>query len=148
PRLPLRGQPGCCVQSLARARSADFRMDVRTLPGAQVRAARPRGPANSPLEADRGRRAAAPLGAVRSHGALSGRALALAQGLGRGGFGPSSEMQAAAKAQTESATSQMHAYLNDIAYRMLAERAKRVAVIETKEQAVARRDEVRRRIVE
>ena len=44
--------------------------------------------------------------------AMSGRALA--QGPGRGGFGPSPEMQAAAKAQTESATSQMHAYLNDI----------------------------------
>ena len=78
--------------------------------------------------------------------AMSGRALA--QGPGRGGFGPSPEMQAAAKAQTESATSQMHAYLNDIADKMLAERAKRVAAIETKEQAVARRDEVRRRIVE
>ena len=78
--------------------------------------------------------------------AMSGRALA--QGPGRGGFGPSPEMQAAAKAQTESATSQMHAYLNDIGYKMLAERAKRVAAIETKEQAVARRDEVRRRIVE
>jgi hypothetical protein len=78
--------------------------------------------------------------------AMSGRARA--QGLGRGGFGPSPEMQAAAKAQTESATSQMHAYLNDIAYKMLAERAKRVAAIETKEQAIARRDEVTRRIVE
>ena len=78
--------------------------------------------------------------------AMSGRALA--QSPGRGGFGPSPEMQAAAKAQTESATSQMHAYLNDIGYKMLAERAKRVAAIETKEQAVARRDEVRRRIVE
>jgi cephalosporin-C deacetylase-like acetyl esterase len=72
---------------------------------------------------------------------------ALAQGPGRGGFGPSPEMQAAAKAQTESATGQMHAYLNGIAYKMLAERAKRVAAIETEEQAVARRDEVRRRIV-
>ena len=71
-----------------------------------------------------------------------------AQNLGRGGFGPSPQMQAAAKAQTESATSQMHAYLNDIGYKMLAERAKRVAAIETKEQAIARRDEVRRRIVE
>ena len=78
--------------------------------------------------------------------AMSGRALA--QGPGRGGFGPSPEMQAAAKAQTESATSQMHAYLNDIGYKMLAERAKRVAAIETKEQAVARRDAVRRRIAE
>jgi cephalosporin-C deacetylase-like acetyl esterase len=77
---------------------------------------------------------------------MSGRAFA--QGVGRGGFGPSPEMQAVAKAQTESATSQMHAYLNDIAYKMLAERAKRVAAIEMKEQAVARRDEVRRRIAE
>ena len=78
--------------------------------------------------------------------AMNGRAVA--QNFGRGGFGPSPEMQAAAKAQTESATSQMHAYLNDIGYRMLAERAKRVAAVETKEQAVARRDEVRRRVVE
>ena len=51
--------------------------------------------------------------------AMSGRVLA--QGPGRGGFGPSPAMQAAAKAQTESATSQMHAYLNDIGDRMLAE---------------------------
>jgi hypothetical protein len=39
---------------------------------------------------------------------------AVGQNVGRGGFGPSPEMQAAAKAQTESATSQTHAYLNDI----------------------------------
>ena len=55
--------------------------------------------------------------------AMNGRAVA--QNFGRGGFGPSPEMQAAAKAQTESATSQMHAYLNEIGYKMLAERAKR-----------------------
>jgi hypothetical protein len=78
--------------------------------------------------------------------AMSGQALA--QGPRRGGFGPSPQMQAAAKAQTEAATAQMHAYLNDIAYKMLAERAKRVAAIERKTQAGARRDEVRRRIVE
>lgn len=46
--------------------------------------------------------------------AISGRAVA--QNFGRGGFGLSPEMQAAAKAQTESATSQIHAYLNDIGY--------------------------------
>ena len=73
--------------------------------------------------------------------AMNGRAVA--QNFGRGGFGPSPEMQAAAKAQTESATSQMHAYLNEIGFRMLAERAKRVAAVETKEQAIARRNEVR-----
>src|SRR5437868_3365806 len=78
--------------------------------------------------------------------AMSGRAAA--QNVGRGGFGPSPEMQAAAKAQTESATSQMHAYLNDIASKMLAERAGRIAAIETREQAVARSNDVRRRIVE
>ncbi len=77
---------------------------------------------------------------------MNGRAVA--QNFGRGGFGPSPEMQAAAKAQTESATSQMHAYLNEIGYRMLAERAKRVAAVETKEQAMARRNEVRSRVVE
>ncbi len=42
----------------------------------------------------------------------------------------------------------MHAYLNEIGYKLLAEREKRVAAIETKEQAIARRDEVRRRVVE
>jgi hypothetical protein len=49
---------------------------------------------------------------------MSGRAFT--QGLGRGGFGPSPEMQAAAKAQTESATSQMHAYPSDIAYKRIS----------------------------
>jgi cephalosporin-C deacetylase-like acetyl esterase len=70
---------------------------------------------------------------------------AVAQNLGRGGSGPE---PAAAKAQTESATAQMHAYLNEIGYRMLADRAKRVAAIETKAQATTRSNEVRRRIVE
>ena len=78
--------------------------------------------------------------------AMNGRAAA--QNLGRGGFGQSPQMQAAVKAQTDSATSQMHAYLNEIGYRMLAERAKRVAAVQTKEQAMARRNEVRRRVVE
>ena len=73
---------------------------------------------------------------------------ALAQNPGRGGFGPNPAAQAAAKAQTESATAQMHAYLNEIGYRMLDDRAKRVAGIQTKEQAISRRDDVRRRIVE
>lgn len=70
---------------------------------------------------------------------------AFGQGFGRG-FGPSPEQAAAAKAQPEAATSRMHAYLNDVGFKMLAERAKRVAAITTKEQAVARRDEVRDRI--
>ena len=74
--------------------------------------------------------------------------LAVAQNFGRGGFGQDPASQAAAKAQTESATSQMHAYLNEIGYRMLAERAKRVADIQTKEQAISRRNDVRRRVVE
>jgi cephalosporin-C deacetylase-like acetyl esterase len=78
--------------------------------------------------------------------AMSGRAVS--QNFGGRGFGPSPAMQAAAKAQTESATSQMHAYLNDIGYKMLAERAIRVTAIETKQQAIARSNEVRRRIVE
>ena len=78
--------------------------------------------------------------------AMHGRAVA--QNFGRGGFAPSPEMQAATKAQTESATSQMHAYLNEIGYKLLAERANRVAAIETKEQAMARSNEVRHRIVE
>jgi len=78
--------------------------------------------------------------------AMNGRALA--QNFGPGGFRPDPALQAAAKAQTESATSQMHAYLNEIGYRMLAERAKRVAAIATVEQAVSRRNEVRHRIVE
>ncbi len=68
---------------------------------------------------------------------------AFAQNFGRGGFAPNPALQAAAKAQTESATAQMHAYLNEIGYRMLAERAKRVAAIETKEQAISRRNDVR-----
>ncbi len=74
--------------------------------------------------------------------------LAVAQNFGRGGLGPDPATVAAAKAQTESATAQMHAYLNEIGYRMLADRAKRVAAIETKEQAISRRDDVRRRIIE
>jgi cephalosporin-C deacetylase-like acetyl esterase len=78
--------------------------------------------------------------------ALNGRGIA--QTFGRGGFAPDPARLAAAKAQTDAATSQMHAYLNEVGYRMLAERAKRVAAIETKEQAVARREEVRRKIVE
>lgn len=73
---------------------------------------------------------------------------AVAQNPGRGGFGPSPEAQAAAKAQTQSASSQMHAYLNEIGYKMLADRAKRVAAVATKEQAIDRRNNVRRRIVE
>ncbi len=77
---------------------------------------------------------------------MNGRASA--QNLGRGGFGPSPEAQAAAKAQTQSASSQMHAYLNEIGYKMLADRAKRVAAVATKEQAIDRRNNVRRRIVE
>jgi cephalosporin-C deacetylase-like acetyl esterase len=77
---------------------------------------------------------------------LSG--LAVAQNPGRGGFGPNPANEAAAKAQTQAATSQMHAYLNEIAGKMLDERAKRVAAISTKEQAISRRDEVRRRVVE
>jgi cephalosporin-C deacetylase-like acetyl esterase len=72
---------------------------------------------------------------------------AVAQNLGRGGFGQDPAQQAAAKAQTEAATLQMHASLNEVAYRMLAERAKGVAAIENKERAIARRDDVRRRIV-
>jgi cephalosporin-C deacetylase-like acetyl esterase len=78
--------------------------------------------------------------------AMNGRAVA--QNFGRGGFGPSPAMQAAAKAQTESATSQMHAYLNEIGYRMLAERARRVAAVATEAQAIARRNDIRRRVVE
>jgi cephalosporin-C deacetylase-like acetyl esterase len=78
--------------------------------------------------------------------AMNGRGIA--QTFRRGGFAPDPARLAAAKAQTDAATSQMHAYLNEIGYRMLAERAKRVAAIETKEQAVARREEVRRKIVE
>ena len=39
---------------------------------------------------------------------------AVAQNVGRGGLGPDPATLAAAKAQTESATSQMHAYLNEI----------------------------------
>ncbi len=70
-----------------------------------------------------------------------------AQDFGRG-FGPSPEALAAAKTQTESATSQMHAYLNSIAFRMLAKRADRVAAIKMKEEAVARSNDVRARIVE
>ena len=70
----------------------------------------------------------------------------VAQNFGRGG-GLSPETQAAAKAQTDSATSQMHAYLNELAYKMLAERSDRVAAIDTKEKAIARSAEVRRRIV-
>jgi cephalosporin-C deacetylase-like acetyl esterase len=78
--------------------------------------------------------------------ATNGRVLA--QNLGPGGFRPDPALQAAAKAQTESATSQMHAYLNEIGYRMLAERAKRVAAIGTREQAISRSNEVRSRITE
>jgi cephalosporin-C deacetylase-like acetyl esterase/enamine deaminase RidA (YjgF/YER057c/UK114 family) len=78
--------------------------------------------------------------------AIYGRAVA--QGSGRGGFGPSPEMQAAAKAQTESATSKMHAYLNEIGFKLLAERAKRVAAVVTEEQAIARRNDVRRRVAQ
>ncbi len=73
---------------------------------------------------------------------------AAAQNSGRGGFGADPALEAALKAQTESATSQMHAYLNEVGYRMLAARAKRVEAIETKEQAISRRNEVRRRIVD
>ena len=74
--------------------------------------------------------------------------LAVAQNAGRGAFGPSPAAQSATKAQTETATAQMHAYLNEIGYRKLAERAKRVAAIKTKKQATTRSNEVRRRIVE
>jgi hypothetical protein len=74
--------------------------------------------------------------------------LAVGQNPGRGGFGSDPASQAAAKAQTESATSQTHAYLNEVGFRMLAERAKRVAAILTKEQAIARRNDVRRRVVD
>ena len=42
----------------------------------------------------------------------------------------------------------MHAYLNEVANRMLADRAKTVAAISTKEQASARQDQIRARIVE
>jgi cephalosporin-C deacetylase-like acetyl esterase len=73
---------------------------------------------------------------------------AVAQGPGRGGSGADPARQAAAKAQTEAATSQIHAYLNDIGYRMLAERAERVSAIETREQAQSRSNDVRRRVVE
>jgi cephalosporin-C deacetylase-like acetyl esterase len=73
---------------------------------------------------------------------------AVAQNLGRAGVRPDPATQAAAKAQTEAATSQTHAYLNEIGYRMLAERARRVAAIGSREQAIARQNEVRRRIVE
>jgi hypothetical protein len=66
-------------------------------------------------------------------------ALAVAQNARRGGFGQSPASQAAAKAQTELATSQMHAYLNEIGYRMLAERAKRIAAVTTRDQAISRR---------
>jgi cephalosporin-C deacetylase-like acetyl esterase len=79
---------------------------------------------------------------------ISVRGLAVAQNFGRGGFGPDPAAIAAAKAQTDSAASQMHAYLNEIGYRMLAERAKQVAAIETQEQAIARRNDVRRRVIE
>jgi cephalosporin-C deacetylase-like acetyl esterase len=72
----------------------------------------------------------------------------VAQNSGRGGFAPNPAAQAAAKAQTDSATSQMHAYLNEVGYKMLDDRAKRVAGIQTKEQAISRRDDVRRRIAE
>jgi cephalosporin-C deacetylase-like acetyl esterase len=74
--------------------------------------------------------------------------LALAQNFGPGSFRPDPALQAAAKAQTESATAQMHTYLSDLGYRTLEDRAKRVAAIATKEGAMARSDEVRRRIVE
>ncbi len=77
--------------------------------------------------------------------ALNG--LAVAQNFGRGG-GPDPATLAAAKSQTESATSQMHAYLNEIGYGMLAERAKQVAAIASRHQAISRRDDVRRRIVD
>jgi hypothetical protein len=79
-------------------------------------------------------------------GAMNGQALA--QNFGPGGFRPDPALQAAAKAQTESATTQMHLYLNDIGYRMLAQRAKRVAAMETTEQAISRRNELRGRVVE
>ena len=42
----------------------------------------------------------------------------------------------------------MHAYLSEIGYKMLADRAKRVAAVGMKEQAIARRNDVRRRVVE
>ena len=73
--------------------------------------------------------------------------LAAAQNSGREGFGPSAQSQSAAKAQTESATSQVHVYLSEIGYKLLAERANRVAAIATKEQAISRKDEVRVRIL-
>jgi cephalosporin-C deacetylase-like acetyl esterase len=41
----------------------------------------------------------------------------------------------------------MHDYLNEIGYRLLDQRAKRVAAIESKEQAISRREEVRRQIM-
>jgi cephalosporin-C deacetylase-like acetyl esterase len=73
---------------------------------------------------------------------------AVTQNLGRGGSRADPATQAAAKVQTESATAQMHAYLNEAGYRMLAERARRVAAVGTKEQAIARANEVRRQVVE
>jgi hypothetical protein len=65
--------------------------------------------------------------------AISSRGVA--QNFGRGGFGPSPQAQAAAKAQTESATKPMHGYLNAVGYKLLAERAGRVKAITAKEQA-------------
>jgi hypothetical protein len=78
--------------------------------------------------------------------AISGRAVA--QNFGRPGFGQSPEAQKAAKAQTDAATSQMHAYLNKVGYSMLAERARQVAAVATQAEATARRHEVRRRIID
>ena len=78
--------------------------------------------------------------------AMSGRALA--QGPGRGGFGPSPEMQAAAKAQTESATSQMHAYLNDIGLQNAGRACETRRGHRDERTGHRQEDEVRRRIVE
>lgn len=55
--------------------------------------------------------------------------------------------QAEAQAQTAAAQAQLHAYLNDIGYRLLDERAKAVAAITSKADAEARRAHVRTTIL-
>ena len=79
---------------------------------------------------------------------FGGRSGVFAQNAGPGGFGPSPAAQAAAKAQTEASTAQSHAYLNEIGFGFLADRARNIAAIETREQALVRQETVRRRIID
>ena len=64
---------------------------------------------------------------------------------GRAGNAPTS---AEIQAQTTAAQSQIHSYLNQIGYSLLAKRAQTVAAIKTKAEADQRKTEVRKKILE